>query len=177
MAGVANRPGPPRQDSNAKHVSNTNSGHVIQMEQPQLVLDRNPASSSKQFVAGAIRWRATKRIPNCFRSPKARISRLKKALDEAFTKSGLHQAGVVFTPWLESTGPVCLAPAARRYNVEGHCKLPNESMNRRFSMSVLLIFLVSLIVSLDLPLTDAAERGNFAGLVDLGDGRKMYPEM
>jgi len=47
-------------------------------------------------------------------------------------------------------------------------------MNRRFSMSVLLIFLVSLIVSLDLPLTDAAERGNFAGLVDLGDGRKMY---
>ncbi len=41
-------------------------------------------------------------------------------------------------------------------------------------MSVLLIFLVSLIISLDLPLTDAAERGNFAGLVDLGDGRKMY---
>ncbi len=47
-------------------------------------------------------------------------------------------------------------------------------MNRRFSMSVLLIFLVSLIVSLDLPLTDAAERGNFAGLVELGGGRKMY---
>ena len=41
-------------------------------------------------------------------------------------------------------------------------------------MSVLLIFLVSLIVSLDLPLTDAAEHGNFAGLVDLGHGRKMY---
>ena len=41
-------------------------------------------------------------------------------------------------------------------------------------MSVLLIFLVSLIVSLDLPLTDATERGNFAGLVDLGNGRKMY---
>src|SRR5207248_10360857 len=47
-------------------------------------------------------------------------------------------------------------------------------MNRRFSMSVLLIFLVSLTISLDVPLTDAAERGNFAGLVDLGDGRKMY---
>ena len=45
-------------------------------------------------------------------------------------------------------------------------------MNRRFPMSVLLIFLVSL--SLDLPVTDAAERGNFEGLVDLGDGRKMY---
>ena len=41
-------------------------------------------------------------------------------------------------------------------------------------MSVLLIFLVSLTISLDVPLTDAAERGNFAGLVDLGDGRKMY---
>src|SRR6266536_3793900 len=47
-------------------------------------------------------------------------------------------------------------------------------MNRRFSMSVLLIFLVSLIILLDLPVTDAAERGNFGGLVDLGDGRKMY---
>ena len=47
-------------------------------------------------------------------------------------------------------------------------------MNRQFSMSVLLIFLVSLIVSLDVPLTDAAERGNFAGLVELGGGRKMY---
>ena len=41
-------------------------------------------------------------------------------------------------------------------------------------MSVLLIFLVSLIVSLDLPVTDAAESGNVGGLVDLGDGRKMY---
>ena len=47
-------------------------------------------------------------------------------------------------------------------------------MNRRFPTSVLLIFLVSLIVSLDLPVTDAAERGNFGGLVDLGDDRKMY---
>src|SRR6266516_6291428 len=47
-------------------------------------------------------------------------------------------------------------------------------MNRRFSMSVLLIFLVSLTISLDVPLTDAAERGNFAGLVELGGGRKMY---
>ena len=41
-------------------------------------------------------------------------------------------------------------------------------------MSVLLIFLVSLTISLDVPLTDAAERGNFAGLVELGGGRKMY---
>ena len=37
-----------------------------------------------------------------------------------------------------------------------------------------MIFLVSLIISLDLPVTDAAERGGFGGLVDLGDGRKMY---
>jgi pimeloyl-ACP methyl ester carboxylesterase len=41
-------------------------------------------------------------------------------------------------------------------------------------MSVLLIFLVSLIILLDLPGTEAAERGNFGGLVDLGGGRKMY---
>ena len=41
-------------------------------------------------------------------------------------------------------------------------------------MSVLLIFLVSMIISLDMPVTDAAERGNFRGLVDIGDGRKMY---
>lgn len=41
-------------------------------------------------------------------------------------------------------------------------------------MSVLVIFLVSLIISLDLPVTDAAERGNFGGLVDLGDGRRIY---
>ena len=47
-------------------------------------------------------------------------------------------------------------------------------MNRRFPISVLLIFLVSLIISLDLPVTDAAERGNFAGSVDIGGGRKMY---
>jgi pimeloyl-ACP methyl ester carboxylesterase len=47
-------------------------------------------------------------------------------------------------------------------------------MNRRFPLSVLLLVLVSVIVSLDLPVTDAAERGNFGGLVDLGGGRKMY---
>ncbi len=47
-------------------------------------------------------------------------------------------------------------------------------MNRRFSMSVLLIFLASLIISLELPVTDAAEPGNVGGLVNLGDGRKMY---
>jgi len=47
-------------------------------------------------------------------------------------------------------------------------------MNRRFPISVLLIVLASLIISLDLPVTDAAEPGNVGGLVDLGDGRKMY---
>src|SRR6266576_3213236 len=52
--------------------------------------------------------------------------------------------------------------------------MSNESMNRRFSMSVLLIFLASLIISLELPVTDAAEPGNVGGLVNLGDGRKMY---
>ncbi len=33
-----------------------------------------------------------------------------------------RQAGVVFTPRLESTWPMCLAPAARRHNVKGTAK-------------------------------------------------------
>ena len=39
MAGVANRQDRLAKILNAKHVSDTNSGHVIQMEQPQLVVD------------------------------------------------------------------------------------------------------------------------------------------
>jgi hypothetical protein len=37
MAGVANRSGALAKLLNAKHVSDTNSGHAIQMEQPTLV--------------------------------------------------------------------------------------------------------------------------------------------
>jgi hypothetical protein len=39
MAGVANRSGAPAKLLNAKHVSDTNSGHAIQMEQPRLVIE------------------------------------------------------------------------------------------------------------------------------------------
>src|SRR5512140_1565478 len=47
-------------------------------------------------------------------------------------------------------------------------------MNPRFSMSVPLIVLVSLINSLDVAVADAAGNGDFAGSVDIGGGRKMY---
>ena len=47
---------------NAKHISDTNSGHAIQMEQPQLVID-----AIQQVVAavrsGSIGWRTAKQGP------------------------------------------------------------------------------------------------------------------
>jgi hypothetical protein len=46
-------------------------------------------------------------------------------------------------------------------------------MNRRFSMSVPLIVLVSLTNSLDLPIAGAAENRDFSGSVDIGSGRKF----
>ena len=55
--------------------------------------------SSKQFVAGAIRWRTTKRISSCLRSPKFPY-RARKALDEGFAKSGLP--GVITGLWISS---------------------------------------------------------------------------
>src|SRR6266404_6911368 len=47
-------------------------------------------------------------------------------------------------------------------------------MNRRFSMSVLLVVVVPLVNSLGVAVAHSAETGNFAGLVDIGGGRKMY---
>ena len=47
-------------------------------------------------------------------------------------------------------------------------------MKRLFRLDVLLIVLVLLIDLLNAAIAQAAERGNFGGLVDLGDGRKMY---
>jgi len=74
---------------NAKHVSNTNSGHVIQMEQPQLVLDAirqvvEAVRSGSHQVAGNETDTELLPITESSRIP------LEKALDEAFTKSGLH---------------------------------------------------------------------------------------
>jgi pimeloyl-ACP methyl ester carboxylesterase len=47
-------------------------------------------------------------------------------------------------------------------------------MNERFPLVVLLIALVALTEMLHGAVAHAAESGNFAGLVDIGGGRKMY---
>ena len=47
-------------------------------------------------------------------------------------------------------------------------------MKRLFRLDVLLIVVVPLIDSLTVAV--GAETGNFAGLVDIGSGRKMYPK-
>ena len=73
---------------NAKHVSDTNSGHVIQMEQPQLVVDtieqvvKAIRSGSHQVVAN----KKDTALPPI--AGNSRIA-LEKTLDEGFAKSGL----------------------------------------------------------------------------------------
>ena len=47
-------------------------------------------------------------------------------------------------------------------------------MKPPFRLDVSLIVLVLLIDLFNVAITHAAENGNFAGLVDIGDGRKMY---
>src|SRR5436190_24314182 len=47
-------------------------------------------------------------------------------------------------------------------------------MERSFRLDVLLIVIVTLVQSLGVAVAHAAENGNFAGLVDIGGGRKMY---
>jgi pimeloyl-ACP methyl ester carboxylesterase len=49
-------------------------------------------------------------------------------------------------------------------------------MKKRFSLNVSLMVLVSLGVSLTVCVARSAESRNFAGLVDIGGGRKMYLE-
>jgi pimeloyl-ACP methyl ester carboxylesterase len=62
---------------NAKHINNTNSGHAIQMEQPQLVVD-----AIRQVVeavrSGSRQVGYNKKTPSYRQSPKARVSRLDK---------------------------------------------------------------------------------------------------
>jgi pimeloyl-ACP methyl ester carboxylesterase len=53
---------------------------------------------------------------------------------------------------------------------------PNESMNRRLSLDVLMAVHVLVINSLGVSVAYGAGTGNFAGLVDIGGGRKMYLE-
>ena len=86
---------------NAKHVSDTNSGHVIQMEQPKLVVD------AIEQVVKAIRSGSHEVMPNKKDTellPIAGNSRiaLEKALDEGFAKSGLP--GVITGLWIPGTG-------------------------------------------------------------------------
>jgi len=47
-------------------------------------------------------------------------------------------------------------------------------MKRTFRFDILLIVVVSLIQSFSPAVVHAAENGCFAGLVDIGGGRKMY---
>ncbi|MGE5212152.1 MAG: alpha/beta fold hydrolase [Nitrospirota bacterium] len=96
----------PAQDSlarlfpNAKHITNTNSSHYIQIDQPQLVIDsirevvdavRNSGASPRNETGNEL-------------PPIAESSRiaLEKALDEAFSKSGLP--GVITGLWIPGTG-------------------------------------------------------------------------
>jgi pimeloyl-ACP methyl ester carboxylesterase len=96
----------PAQDSlarlfpNAKHITNTNSSHYIQIDQPQLVIDsirevvdavRNSGASPRNETGNEL-------------PPIAESSRiaLEKALDEAFTKSGLP--GVITGLWIPGIG-------------------------------------------------------------------------
>jgi D-alanyl-D-alanine carboxypeptidase len=85
---------------NEKHITNTNSGHEIHKEQPQLVIDsirevvdavRNSGASPRNETGNEL-------------PPIAESSRiaLEKALDEAFTKSGLP--GVITGLWIPGTG-------------------------------------------------------------------------
>ena len=73
---------------NAKHVSDTNSGHAVQMEQPQLVIEAirqvvDAVHSGSHHVA---RNETGTELPSITGS--SRVG-LEKALDDAFAKSGL----------------------------------------------------------------------------------------
>jgi D-alanyl-D-alanine carboxypeptidase len=86
---------------NAKHVSDTDSGHAIQMEQPRLVID------AIRDVVDAVRKESGQLARNekdTELSPIAESSRiaLEKALDEGFAKSGLP--GVTVGLWVPATG-------------------------------------------------------------------------
>ena len=81
----------------AKHVSDTNSGHVIQMEQPQLVID-----AIRQVVeavrSGSHQVACNKTEAELHPIPGSPRIALEKALDEEFATSGLP--GVITGPWL-----------------------------------------------------------------------------
>jgi D-alanyl-D-alanine carboxypeptidase len=86
---------------NAKHISKTNSGHAVQMEQPQLVIDAirqvvEAVHAGNHQVGGN---KTDAMLPSIAES--SRIA-LEKALDEAFSKSGLP--GVIVGLRIPGTG-------------------------------------------------------------------------
>jgi D-alanyl-D-alanine carboxypeptidase len=86
--------------SDAKHITKTNSSHYIQIDQPQLVID-----SIREVVDAVRKPGASPRNETSVELPPiAESSRvaLEKALDEAFTKSGLP--GVITGLWIPGTG-------------------------------------------------------------------------
>jgi pimeloyl-ACP methyl ester carboxylesterase len=85
---------------NAKHITNTDSSHYIQILQPQLVIDSIREVVDAVRISGALPRNETgNELPSIAES--SRIA-LEKALDEAFTKSGLP--GVITGLWIPGTG-------------------------------------------------------------------------
>ena len=86
---------------NAKHVSDTNSGHAIQMEQPQLVINaiRQVVEAVRSGSHQVTSNKTEAELPSIAES--SRIA-LEKALDEGFAKSGLP--GVITGLWIPGTG-------------------------------------------------------------------------
>lgn len=85
---------------NAKHITNTNSSHYIQIDQPRLVIDSiREVVDAVRNSGGSPRNETGNELPPIAES--SRIA-LEKALDEAFTKSGLP--GVITGLWIPGTG-------------------------------------------------------------------------
>ena len=140
---------------NAKHVSDTNSGHVIQMEQPQLVVD------AIEQVVKAIRSGSHQVVPNKKDTdllPIAENSRiaLEKALDEGFAKSGLP--GVITGLWIPGTGSWIasrgLADLKTKASMTADLQAPIGSITKSFAVTIAL----QLVGENKLRLEDTIER-------------------
>jgi D-alanyl-D-alanine carboxypeptidase len=124
---------------NAKHVSNTNSSHVIQMEQPQRVVD------AIWQVVEAVRsgsHQVARNETDTELLPIAESSRipLEKALDEAFTKSGLP--GVITGLWIPGTGSWIasrgVADLKTKAPMTANLQAPIGSITKSFAVTIAL---------------------------------------
>ena len=140
---------------NAKHVSDTNSGHAIQMEQPQLVVD------AIEQVVKAIRSGSHQVVPNKKDTellPIAGNSRiaLEKALDEGFAKSGLP--GVIIGLWIPGTGSWIasrgVADLKTKAPMTADLQAPIGSITKSFAVTIAL----QLVGENKLRLEDTIER-------------------